>query len=132
MGPGAPPRASKSLAQTSTASFSSAADWKREFESFDQAFSHATANNGLPADAGFEFPLGEVTGFRATAGKLMALTTNGGELAAETAVLAGGAWTGKLLEATGIRLPVKPVRGQMILFKGPPGLLRRMGVGRRD
>ena len=43
----------------------SASDWKREFDSFDQAFSNVAANNGLPADAGFSFPLSEITGFRA-------------------------------------------------------------------
>ncbi len=43
----------------------SAADWKREFDAFDQAFSHAAANNGLPADAGFNFPLADIVGFRA-------------------------------------------------------------------
>jgi peptidoglycan/xylan/chitin deacetylase (PgdA/CDA1 family) len=43
----------------------SAADWKREFDSFDQAFGQAATNNGLPAHAGFEFPLSEIAGFRA-------------------------------------------------------------------
>ena len=43
----------------------SAADWKREFDAFDQAFSHVAANNGLPADAGFDFPVSEISGFRA-------------------------------------------------------------------
>ncbi len=43
----------------------SAADWKREFDAFDQAFSHVAANNGLPADAGFDFPVSGISGFRA-------------------------------------------------------------------
>jgi peptidoglycan/xylan/chitin deacetylase (PgdA/CDA1 family) len=43
----------------------SAADWKREFEAFDQAFGKVAANNALPADAGFNFPLTDITGFRA-------------------------------------------------------------------
>jgi peptidoglycan/xylan/chitin deacetylase (PgdA/CDA1 family) len=43
----------------------SAADWKREFDAFDQAFSNVATNNGLPTDTGFDFQIGEVAGFRA-------------------------------------------------------------------
>jgi peptidoglycan/xylan/chitin deacetylase (PgdA/CDA1 family) len=43
----------------------SAAEWKREFDAFDQAFSRVAANNGLPEDAGFDFPVAEIAGFRA-------------------------------------------------------------------
>jgi peptidoglycan/xylan/chitin deacetylase (PgdA/CDA1 family) len=43
----------------------SAADWRREFDAFDQAFSNVAANNGLPAEAGFDFPVSEISGFRA-------------------------------------------------------------------
>lgn len=41
-------------------------------------------------------------------------------------VLAGGAWSQQLLEGVGRELPVKPVRGQMILFQARPGLLRHI------
>lgn len=68
----------------------------------------------------------EVQGFRAVSGRLEALITTGGELKAERALLAGGAWTGRLLAATGIELPVKPIRGQMILFRARPGVLTRI------
>ena len=54
-------------------------------------------------------------------------------------VCASGAWSGALLEPTGIHLPIDPVRGQMILFKGRPGLLScitlykdRYAIPRRD
>jgi len=67
-----------------------------------------------------------VEGFRHRNGVLEGLTTNHGNVAVSRALVAGGAWTGQLLEATGLSLPVKPIRGQMLLFKGPPGMLRRM------
>jgi glycine oxidase len=47
-------------------------------------------------------------------------------LSAAYYVVAGGAWSGELLEPTGIHLPIQPVRGQMILFKGAPGLVSRI------
>jgi peptidoglycan/xylan/chitin deacetylase (PgdA/CDA1 family) len=43
----------------------SAADWKREFASFDRAFSNVAANNGLPRASGFDFPVTDIAGFRA-------------------------------------------------------------------
>ncbi len=43
----------------------SASDWKHEFDSFDNAFSKVAANNNLPDDAGFDFPVSEISGFRA-------------------------------------------------------------------
>ncbi|MGE0082038.1 MAG: glycine oxidase ThiO [Thiohalomonadaceae bacterium] len=68
----------------------------------------------------------EVQGFVSRDGRLKALVTAQGELAAEQAVVAAGAWSGRLLADTGLKLPVKPVRGQMLLFKAEPGLLTRM------
>jgi glycine oxidase len=68
----------------------------------------------------------DVTGFRVSGGGLSALITHKGDRSVQRAILAGGAWTGELLQETGIALPVKPVRGQMILFKGTPGQLRRI------
>ncbi len=41
-------------------------------------------------------------------------------------VIAGGAWSGGLLAQFGIKLPVRPVRGQMILFRAEPGLVSRI------
>ena len=55
-----------------------------------------------------------------------AVDTPRGALSAEYFVVAGGAWSGELLEPTGIHLPIQPVRGQMILFKGTPGLVSRI------
>ncbi len=81
----------------------------------------------------------EVLGWRSAHGKVTAALTEKGEVSAGTFVVATGAWTAGLLEETGLTLPIQPVRGQMILFRGPPGLVRRIvlhkgryAVPRRD
>jgi len=57
---------------------------------------------------------------------ITAVITPQGNFSADYYVVASGAWSGRLVEATGIHLPVEPVRGQMILFKGPPQLVSRI------
>ena len=39
-------------------------------------------------------------------------------------IVAGGAWTSKIIQAFARPPAVKPVKGQMILFKGEPGVLK--------
>jgi glycine oxidase len=58
--------------------------------------------------------------------RITAVRTRDGELSADCFVVASGAWTGELLEPTGLSLPIEPVRGQMILYRGPPGLVSRI------
>lgn len=48
---------------------------------------------------------------------------SGQELEADLTVLAAGAWSGLLGRAAGVSLDVRPVRGQILLLSGPPGLL---------
>ncbi len=62
-------------------------------------------------------------GWRQEDGRISAVRTPQGDLSAGHYVVAGGAWSGELLAPTGLTLPIEPVRGQMILYKGPPGLL---------
>jgi glycine oxidase len=64
------------------------------------------------------------------AGRISGLRTAAGDLEADLFVVATGAWTSGLLEPTGLRLPIEPVRGQMILFRGPPELLKRITLCR--
>lgn len=45
---------------------------------------------------------------------------------ADAVVLAAGAWSGEWLAELGLELPVQPVKGQMILYKGAPGWLPSM------
>jgi glycine oxidase len=80
-----------------------------------------------------------VLGWKIHAGRVTAVNTPRGELSAERYIVASGAWSGELLQATGLQLPIQPVRGQMILFKGAPGLLSpitlhqgRYAIPRRD
>ncbi len=44
----------------------------------------------------------------------------------ERVLIAGGAWTAKLLKDTGSVPDIEPVKGQMILFRGQPGQLSGM------
>jgi len=56
--------------------------------------------------------------------------TEQGEINAERVVIAGGAWSALLLESVGMNLPVKPVRGQMILYRAEPGVVQRIVLSR--
>jgi glycine oxidase len=52
-----------------------------------------------------------------------ARTARGQLLEAEAVVLAAGAWSGGLAATLGLTVAVRPVRGQILLLRGPPGLL---------
>lgn len=45
---------------------------------------------------------------------------------ADVVVVAAGAWSGALLADTGWTVPVAPVKGQMILLRAAPGMLRHI------
>jgi glycine oxidase len=47
-------------------------------------------------------------------------------LSGNKVILAAGAWSGELLAPLGIELPVEPVKGQMMVFKAPVGLINRV------
>jgi glycine oxidase len=67
-----------------------------------------------------------VLGFMTRGGALQGVRTDAGEYPADRVVVTAGAWSAQLLKETGIDLPVNPVRGQMIQFQAPPGLLRHI------
>jgi glycine oxidase len=58
-----------------------------------------------------------VSGFVCSDGRVWGVLTARGEVYAERIVLAAGAWSGELLGSLGLRLPVEPIKGQMILYK---------------
>lgn len=68
----------------------------------------------------------EVTGFDMAAGRVTALETTSGPVRGDHFIVCGGAWAAGILERVGIELPVRPVKGQMILFRAPPGLVQRV------
>ncbi|WP_432696813.1 glycine oxidase ThiO [Marinobacterium sp. YM272] len=68
----------------------------------------------------------EVSGFITSAERIEGVSTSRGEIRADETVVASGAWSGGLLESLGLKLPVEPVRGQMMVFKAPVGLIDRI------
>ncbi len=70
--------------------------------------------------------------FRASKNRLTQVMTNVGPICAEQFCLAAGSWSGQLAASLGIDLPVRPIRGQIVLLNGPSGLIRRtINVGPR-
>ena len=64
--------------------------------------------------------------------RILGVETNRGPLRAKQFCVALGCWSGNLLEPLGVRLTTTPVRGQIALVEGSPGMLRRhLCVGRR-
>ena len=61
-------------------------------------------------------------------GRITGIASASGEIAAGSVVIAGGAWSGDFLKASGITLDVIPVRGQMLLYKTIPGLISHIMV----
>jgi glycine oxidase len=51
------------------------------------------------------------------------LTESGQLLEAETVILAAGCWSGQLARTLGLAVPLRPVRGQILLLRGPPGFV---------
>ncbi len=65
-----------------------------------------------------------VTSFLRVPGRVTGVRTPKGDLYAGTVVLAGGAWSPELLAPLGLELPVKPVKGQILLVQAPPDYCR--------
>ena len=63
----------------------------------------------------------EVAGFLKIPGRINGVRTSKGDLFAAETVVAAGAWSGEL----DVGVDVRPVRGQMVLLKGPPDALGR-------
>jgi glycine oxidase len=55
--------------------------------------------------------------------RIAAIRTDAGDECADQFCFAAGAWTYQLLNRMGVETGVLPVRGQMVMFRGPPGLL---------
>lgn len=57
------------------------------------------------------------------AGRVTGVRCAEGSVRADAVVMATGAWSGRWLAGLDLELPVAPVKGQMILYKGEPGWL---------
>ncbi len=58
--------------------------------------------------------------------KVQQVVTNTGKLSADFIVLCAGAWTSELMQNLPHPADVRPVRGQMLLFKTKPGLIEHI------
>ena len=77
--------------------------------------------------AGVRFrPDTPVLGWQCEGDRVRAAQTPAGRIEAEIFIVASGAWSAGLLEPLGLHLPVRPVRGQMLLFRGEPDQLLRI------
>ena len=72
----------------------------------------------------------EVSGFIQQGGKVEGIVegvvTSQGTITAERIIVCGGAWAAQLLSQLNVQLPVRPVKGQMIAYQAPKGLVQRV------
>ncbi len=77
---------------------------------------------------GVEFRRSRVTALNLHADRFASAQTPEGSIAAGAAVLCAGAWSGALVPAGSVP-EVRPVKGQMLLFRGPPDLVGPVILG---
>ena len=65
----------------------------------------------------------EITAVTRDGSSLSAIETTQGRMAAATYIVAAGAWSQTVLGELAPHWPIKPMRGQMLLFRAEPGLL---------
>ncbi len=68
----------------------------------------------------------EVLGFVQRNDRIVALDTRHGRRSVDVLLVAAGAWSGELLRACGLDLPIQPVRGQILALQTEPGLIRHV------
>jgi glycine oxidase len=67
-----------------------------------------------------------VTDLKFSGHKVVGVLTGKGQLTADAVVICAGAWTAALLESYMPTPEIRPVRGQMLLFKAEPCTIRRI------
>jgi len=60
--------------------------------------------------------------------RVTGVESSGGTLPADVVVVASGAWSARLLTSLGMTLPVRPVRGQMIMYRTTPGDIQHINL----
>jgi glycine oxidase len=92
----------------------------------NQALIAACMKRGVEISQGIEFHDFETHG-----GKVAAVKTNVGNFAADRVVLAAGAWSQPIAARLGLHIPVKPIRGQIVLLQTHRQVVGRViNVGR--
>jgi glycine oxidase len=69
-----------------------------------------------------------VTGFEISEGRLVGIRAGEESIPASRCIVAAGAWSTQLLEAAGLSIAVRPVRGQILLVGAPPRALQRIVI----
>jgi glycine oxidase len=81
--------------------------------------------------AGAELRGGEpATALIRQGGRIIGVRTPSETLQTESVVVANGAWAADLIQPLGLRLPVKPVRGQMLALRTVPRAVQQVIYGR--
>jgi glycine oxidase len=68
----------------------------------------------------------EVSGLVFRDGQIRGVETDRGGIQASRVIIAGGAWSARLLQALAVGIKVEPVKGQMILYRTEPGAIRHI------
>ncbi len=84
-----------------------------------QALTEAVRRSGIKIISNVE-----ATGWIVPGGTLRGIRTKVGNLECQKAVLAAGAWSAQLLD-----LPVRPIKGEMVLLRAAPGELQEIVIG---
>jgi glycine oxidase len=71
-------------------------------------------------------PWHSVEGYSLRGRRIEAIRTSAGEIPCDLVIMAAGAWSGPLLQSIGIRVPTPPLKGQIVLLRGEPPLIRRI------
>ena len=74
----------------------------------------------------------EITGFDVSIGKLKGVSTNTEKIDTDRCIITAGAWSGGLLSKLGLDIPIKPIRGQMLVFRDNPVGLKRLILMRSE
>lgn len=74
----------------------------------------------------------EVQRLRVQAGAVTSVETTQSMIHADRVLIAAGAWSARLIPSEYTPIRVEPVRGQIILLRAPPGLVRRIILYRGD
>lgn len=67
-----------------------------------------------------------VTGLLTTQGRVNGVSTVSGDFHADAVVIAGGAWTSGIIQQHPMTTQIRPIKGQMLLLKGKPGVVKRI------